>query len=414
MLSHHPVFVVGAPRSGTSILTWCLGQHPNLLGLEESNWMAPFAVDLAVAFRRGSARGERSQFSSMGVGRDQFMQEIGERVNASILAHREIFENRRVRSASADSSEHHPAFTISRNPSDPKSRWVNGTPEYSLGLAELRKVFPNARFIHIVRDCDLVVPSMLHFDRVSGCKLAESEEEGYSSWLRYVHACVMAESAYGARVVRRVFLQDLIDHPEQTLRGILNFLDEPFDPVCLEPLAKRINSSGTDSCRSPKDAAIASSKVISDARSYWRELRLGNYRPSQEEAVAWMEAQFEERVNFIYSLQPEYAMAQQVHRCLQAEFDERSRWALELNHELALKDDRILATQRELDDRTKWALSLDQEIARKDARILALQEELEDRTAWAIRLRTELEQMQAAGRTVSAPQIDKTADFEPG
>jgi len=60
MLSHIPIFVVGAPRSGTSILTWCLGQHPNLLCLEESNWMAPFAVDLAVAFRRGSERGERS------------------------------------------------------------------------------------------------------------------------------------------------------------------------------------------------------------------------------------------------------------------------------------------------------------------------------------------------------------------
>ncbi|MEO7724865.1 MAG: sulfotransferase, partial [Chthoniobacterales bacterium] len=68
-----PVFIVGSPRSGTSILTWCLGQHPNLLGLEESNWMAPFAVDLAVAFRRGSARGERSQLSSMGMERDHFM-----------------------------------------------------------------------------------------------------------------------------------------------------------------------------------------------------------------------------------------------------------------------------------------------------------------------------------------------------
>ena len=89
-----PVFIIGAPRSGTSILTWCLGQHPNILGIEESNWMAPFAVDLAVAFRRGSARGERSQIYSMGMERDRFMREIGDRVNKSILAQRETFEDR--------------------------------------------------------------------------------------------------------------------------------------------------------------------------------------------------------------------------------------------------------------------------------------------------------------------------------
>lgn len=363
--------------------------------------MAPFAVDLAVAFRRGSERGERSQFYSMGVERDGFMRAIGERVNESILSHRELFENRRARSANPHSPECHPAFTISRDVGDPKARWVNGTPEYSLGLAGLRKLFPSARFIHIVRNCDLVVPSMLHFERVGGRKLAENEEEGYAKWLRYVRACVMAENAYGAEVVLRVFLQDLIDNPEQTFRRILNFLEEPFDAVCLEPLATRINSSGVESCPPEKGEAAANSNIIQDARCYWQELRSRNCRLPQEEAAGWMEAQFEERVDFIYGLQDKYAEASRVHCHLQAEFEERSKWALQLDHELATKSERVLELQSELEDRTKWALSLDEEIARKNARILALQKELEDRTAWAVRLRKELEQMQAA----ALPQI---------
>ena len=53
-----PVFVVGSPRSGTSILTWCLGQHPNLFPVPESNWMGDFAVNVAVACQIGKARGD--------------------------------------------------------------------------------------------------------------------------------------------------------------------------------------------------------------------------------------------------------------------------------------------------------------------------------------------------------------------
>ena len=225
-----PIFIVGSPRSGTSILTWCLGQHPNLLGLEESNWMAPFAVDVAVAFRRGSARGERSQLSSMGIERDRFMRDIGASINASIVGHRGTFENRRRAQASPKNPENHPAFKISRGQSDPKSRWVNGTPEYSFGIAGLRKLFPAARFIHLVRDPDLVVPSMLNFDRVFGAKLAESEEEGYGRWLANVRACVLAEMPLAPAIVCRIFHEDLVREPEASIRRILDFIGSHSTP----------------------------------------------------------------------------------------------------------------------------------------------------------------------------------------
>jgi hypothetical protein len=38
-----PIFVVGSPRSGTSILAWCPGHHPTLFSVLESNWMGQFA-----------------------------------------------------------------------------------------------------------------------------------------------------------------------------------------------------------------------------------------------------------------------------------------------------------------------------------------------------------------------------------
>jgi len=53
-----PIFVVGSPRPGTSILTWCLGQHPNMFPVPEANWMGNFAVIIAVACEIGAARGD--------------------------------------------------------------------------------------------------------------------------------------------------------------------------------------------------------------------------------------------------------------------------------------------------------------------------------------------------------------------
>ena len=62
----------------------------------------------------------------------------------------------------------------------------------------LRKLFPAALFIHIVRDVDSVVRSMLNFHRVAGTQLVPNEEEAYKYWLRMVNACLKAERAYGS------------------------------------------------------------------------------------------------------------------------------------------------------------------------------------------------------------------------
>jgi hypothetical protein len=381
-----PIFVIGAPRSGTSILTWCLGQHPNLLGLEESNWMTSLAVDLAVAYRRGSARGERSQFSSMGMQRDQFLQKIGVCINESILGHRRTFENRRRRLAKLGRPHHHAAFKIARHRSDPKSRWVNGTPEYSLGIGGLRKLFPAARFIHLVRDCDLVAASMLSFHRVAGSKLITTEEEAYCYWLSCVRACVTAESAYGSDTVCRIFHQDLIQDPEASIRRILDFAGEAFARTCLEPLAKKINSSNVESGAQRREPP-ADPGLIEGARELWNSLRKNPASAaSVPGAAAVVNEQFESRVDYFHDLDAQYHRTQRVHQRLQLEFTERTEWALRLKKEAAEKTRRIHELQKELSDRTGWALGLGEDVARKDARILDLQQELDERTRWALGL----------------------------
>src|SRR5438477_13076504 len=93
-----PIFVVGSPRSGTSILTWCLGHHPNLFPVPESNWMGDFAVNVAVAHQIGSARDSYSILSAMDIRDDEFIAAFGRSINELVVVHRRDLEMNREKS----------------------------------------------------------------------------------------------------------------------------------------------------------------------------------------------------------------------------------------------------------------------------------------------------------------------------
>ncbi len=241
-LPARPVFVVGSPRSGTSILTWCLGHHPNLFPVPESNWIGDFAVNVAMAYRIGAARNYYSILSAMDIPEDELFAAFGQSINDLILRHRTDLEKKRY--ANRIELKLEPRWIeAASTAAGPKTRWVDGTPEYSFHIHGLRKLFPQALFIHLVRDVRAVVRSMVMFHRVTGIQLVANEEEAYRYWMRAVSACLLAERAYGPAVLHRVRYTDLIEHPEPTMRSLLDFLGEPYAERCLEPLDIRINSS---------------------------------------------------------------------------------------------------------------------------------------------------------------------------
>jgi hypothetical protein len=237
-----PVFVIGSPRSGTSILTWCLGQHPNILPLEETTWFSHLALTLQACFEEGSARGARSQLSAMRIGRDQLFATVGEALSDMIVGQRGSYE-RAAAEARLSAGNPYPDLLVSRSPADPKKRWIDGTPEYSLSAYGLRLLFPDARFIHILRDVRAVVPSMMNMANIAGQHLVKNEEEAYLYWLRTVRGCVAAERAFGSHVVLRIRYRDLVASPAKTLRRCLEFLGEEYTADCPKPLTLKINSS---------------------------------------------------------------------------------------------------------------------------------------------------------------------------
>jgi len=293
-----PIFVLGSPRSGTSILTWCLGQHPNIIPQEESNWLGSFAIHAASGYQRGSARGAHGQLSAIGVGREEFLALFGQTINELILSHRKQFQMQR-----AQLGLDVPPFTISRSPNEPKSRWVDGTPDYSFYICGLRKLFPQALFVHLVRDVTAVVRSLLNFFPNGRKRLVANEQAAYEYWLRRVTACVEAEQAYGPDVVYRMRYSDIVEQPESAVTSLLGFLGEPYAPECLEPLAERINSAHVPADFNARDLATDPA-VVAQARELSDHLQSSPQPREASVTVAEkLEAEFSQRVQYFHDLE---------------------------------------------------------------------------------------------------------------
>jgi len=240
---------------------------------------------------------------------------FGRSINDLILGHRKDLEIKRETKCIELKLDRR-WLDASGTAAGPKTRWVDGTPEYSFHICGLRKLFPQALFVHLLRDVRAVVRSMVNFHRVAGFKLVANEEDAYRYWFRTVSACLTAERAYGPSVVHRIQYAELIDSAESTMRSLFGFLGEPYTAKCLEPLAERINSSGV-----PQDfrseSRATNSAIMEEACRLSTELEEGTPPTADSSAVAdELEAAFRERVKYVAALDNAYQEARRASETL--------------------------------------------------------------------------------------------------
>lgn len=219
-----PVFVIGSPRSGTTALARSLAEHPDLWTSHESYFLNGLFGDGRPAYvhTRQTARSAPGWLKTEQVDRAEFLAAVGLGLNA-------MFTSRAG-----------------------GRRWIDQTPLYTLFADDLAELFPDALFLHIVRDGRRVVNSMKSFPakfehrpealrHVPGW--ATDFAEGCRTWTEYVtHADALC-SAHPTRALT-VVNEELSEDPDRGFARILRFLDVPASPA---PAAlfgsQRINSS---------------------------------------------------------------------------------------------------------------------------------------------------------------------------
>jgi len=238
-----PVFVIGSQRSGASLLALALGQHPHIVPVPDTAWVERFALGVQQTFLEDAAGGDLSQLTALGIDVDRFFAQFGQAIDGLMRG-----AGGPVRDASPEALDpprytwHDFGVATGRQQgtvrANQPARWVDACYTHCFNVFLLQRLFPAARFIHIIRDVDEVVTSLIdpRGEQVYKSRyVAFTARDAYEHWLDAVSACVEAERALGSTMVTRIRRRDLMAWPEATLRRCLSFLDEPFDDRCLLP-----------------------------------------------------------------------------------------------------------------------------------------------------------------------------------
>lgn len=243
-----PVFVVGCYRSGTGILTWALGQHPNVWPLEETGWLRLFGSGALAGYQVGNIA-RRSYFELYDIPREEYMAHVGlgidDFMHKTSLRRMRQFNLRRLAGKPVwNSDRFHEQFQVARTEFSPKNRWVDGTPENSGAITLLRMLFPAGRFIGLVRSPLEVVASLVYFGRAGGSP--SGVQEAIDSWKRMTRSVLLAARAYGPGVVKIVLFERMIEEPQAAISSMFDFLGEPRFSKSTPTFNTRINSSELD------------------------------------------------------------------------------------------------------------------------------------------------------------------------
>jgi hypothetical protein len=208
------VFVIASPRSGTSALAWALAQHPKMWTSAESyfNFYLFGKGRLRRAYRRADLTAKTGWLRVNGVGFEEFAAHLGVGVDS-----------------------------LYRSRSQGKI-WIDHTPMYAeFATDTLAVMFPDARFLHLVRDGRSVVSSMLN----SGFKSwwARNFFLACATWVVFARRGLALEEAYPERTLR-VRHEDIVNDPSRVVAEVLDFIGLPDDERPAKFLEiNRVNSS---------------------------------------------------------------------------------------------------------------------------------------------------------------------------
>jgi len=219
MSENRPIFLVGCPRSGTTLLTAMLHAHPRIAMPAETRFLLPAYRtraqygDLRVAENRRRLAedlvADPGRFHELHLDRDAMIEKLVAAPPTLGTAFGTIWRE----------------FAHSRG----KARWGEKRPAYWRDMGVILRLFPDAQVVHLVRDGRACVASLKKVHWWKGGALG-----AMSTWnladasLRRLGRRLPPDSYH------RLRYEDLLADPRRELTRLCAFLGERFDEAMLD------------------------------------------------------------------------------------------------------------------------------------------------------------------------------------
>ncbi|MEV1288057.1 sulfotransferase [Micromonospora sp. NPDC049679] len=225
-----PIFLVGCQRSGTTMLRLVLDSHSRISCGPETR----FLTDLERIVGRDWER-----LARFGLPQEEWLRRIADFFGGI-----------------------HEEYARGRG----KTRWADKTPLYAMSLDFVTRVFPDAQIVHVIRDGrDVVVSHRKRFGYWSAVKCVVK-------WPRYIRTARAVGRTLPADRYYELRYEETVTDPEKAMRGLFEFLGEPWEAGILEYDDKQHDVARKYTTEAEKRRAAAGT----DAPIYGS--RVGTYR----------------------------------------------------------------------------------------------------------------------------------------
>jgi Sulfotransferase family len=216
------LFIVGCARSGTTLVHRIVDAHPEIAITPEMHWITRHfkSRNGLVASELVSELTGHKRFAQFEIPREQFegLLGSGEAVPYPTFLRRVFGLYGKIKN---------------------KPLVGNKTPAYVRRIPTLHALWPEAKFVHIIRDGRDVCLSVLNWkkaERTAG-RYASWEEDPVSTtalwWERKVRKAREDGAALGPGLYQETLYEDLVEDPERECKRLCEFLGVPYDDAMI-------------------------------------------------------------------------------------------------------------------------------------------------------------------------------------
>lgn len=249
-----PFFITGVQRSGTTLLSFLLGNHPDLY---MNTYSIAFRLIHGLKTSYQYAHGTHLHLSDKDILKQLIEQDYKGRL-AELLDVEHIDQY--------DSTQHLIQASIQKKLKEHhKHVWGDKSPGLQYYLQELLLLVPNAKILHIVRDGRATANS-LHRRAHKNLRLSAQD------WVDINLLALQHQQLLGKERFKIVRYEDILEKTEESMRDICTFLGLDFNPLVLDPSQHQ---------KTKGDRAYVQKKLNTDVIHRYRE----QLKPMQISAI---------------------------------------------------------------------------------------------------------------------------------